>query len=204
MHIPGPRTVRAIRDGQDGRAVVVACPPHPQHGGDRSDARLRAVCRELPAGVDGLRFDYGPYDGGGEERADVRAALTWARERYPRVGLFGYSFGASMALATLGDGPGEFGDPSGAEPPDAASVLAPPSTVAREAVLSGTEHPDCPLQVVYGQRDDTVDWQPVVDLARARGHTVERVSGDHLFVGQRDRIATLVAGWLAERLLRSD
>jgi MFS family permease len=45
-----------------------------------------------------LRFDYGPWDGGRGERTDVVNAIGWARERYDRVGCFGYSFGATVGL----------------------------------------------------------------------------------------------------------
>ena len=66
--IPGGRDVRATLDvaGSDGEsggdaaeddgasvdetaseAVVVACPPHPQHGGNRGDGRLVAVSDAL-------------------------------------------------------------------------------------------------------------------------------------------------------------
>ncbi|RDZ92988.1 alpha/beta hydrolase, partial [Haloferax sp. Atlit-6N] len=83
--VPGGRDVRATLDRARGDgaddtddratrsdAVVVACPPHPQHQGHRGDGRLVAVSDALTArGVDCLRFDYGAWDEGYGERADT-------------------------------------------------------------------------------------------------------------------------------------
>jgi hypothetical protein len=188
------RELLATRDGTDGRAVVVACPPHPQAGGDRTDSRLRAVCEALPDSVDCLRFDYGPWDGGVGEQTDVRTALSWGQREYDRVGLFGFSFGAAVVLAAMAD-------PTPATEPAAVSVLAPAAGSVGERVLAGLDSLTCPVQVVYGERDDTADWSPVVDRARQRDHTVDAFPGDHFFVGQRTRVGDCVAEFLAGRLV---
>jgi alpha/beta superfamily hydrolase len=186
----GTRELVATRDGTAGRAVVVACPPHPQAGGDRTDSRLRAVSDALPPAVDCLRFDYGPWDGGAGEQDDVWTALDWARNRYDRVGLFGFSFGAAVALAAMPDR-------SPATRPAAVSALAPALGSVGERVLTGLDTLAGPVQVVYGERDDTADWEPVVERARERGHTVDAFPGDHFFVGQRTRVGACVAEFLA-------
>jgi alpha/beta superfamily hydrolase len=188
------RTLAATRDGTDGRAVVVACPPHPRAGGDRSDSRLRAVSDALPAGVDCLRFDYGPWDEGAGERDDVWTALDWARRTYDRAALFGFSFGAAVALAAMADS-------SPGTEPVAVSTLAPALGSVGERVLTGLDTLACPVQVVYGERDDTADWRPVVERARERDHTVDAFPGDHFFVGQRARIGECVAQFLTDALL---
>lgn len=191
--LPGPRDVRGTLDGTtDLDACVVAFPPHPQHGGSRSDRRLRAVGEWLiERDVACLRFDYGPWDGGDGERRDAERALAWAAERFDRVGLFGYSFGAGVALGVAAAAAESDGPPA----PDATSVLAPPADAA-DAVA------DCPgpLQVVYGERDETVDAVPVADRARECGFAVEAVPADHFFVGQGDRVAALVGAFLVEAL----
>ena len=104
VRVPGPREVEATLDSPAEEttthdACVVACPPHPQMGGKRTDARLTALGEYLAErGVACLRFDYGPWDEGTGERADAGNALDWAAERYGSVGLFGYSFGSAVAL----------------------------------------------------------------------------------------------------------
>jgi len=193
--IPDGRDVRRRLDRPDADHVVVACPPHPEYGSSRSDPRLRAVSDALAPDVACLRFDYGPWDGGAGEHRDAENALSWAHERFDGVRLLGYSFGAGVALraaVSLRTG----------RAPDACSVLAPPATGSVVAALDGI---DCPLQVVYGERDDTVDWRPVVDRTRAlreggRPFTTASLPAGHHFGGRFDRVGTLVAAFLQQRL----
>jgi alpha/beta superfamily hydrolase len=108
IRLPGARDVRASLDTAGRRdSVVVACPPHPQMGGDSTDSRLREVSDALgDRGIDCLRPDYGPWDGGRGEQADVRNALAWGREHYASAGLFGYSFGGAVALLATAEARG--------------------------------------------------------------------------------------------------
>lgn len=205
LRLPGGRDVRATLDSADEETnqdtddtptgvprVVVACPPHPQFGGDRRDGRLRAVSDELTdRGVDCLRIDYGPWDDGRGEQTDIQTALAWARERYDRVGLFGYSFGATMALLAVADA-----DPG----PDALSVLAPGADVEGFATLDALDTVACPLQVLYGERDDVVEWEPIVERARDQGADVCGLEGDHFFVGQQAKLASRVGRFLDDEL----
>ncbi|SEH65948.1 hypothetical protein SAMN05192561_12313 [Halopenitus malekzadehii] len=163
--IPGGRDVRASHDrahaGRDAAACVVACPPHPEHGGTRHNGHLQAVSSVLrDRGVDCLRFDYGDWDGGPGELADVEAAMAWARDRYDRVGLFGYSFGGCLALVAAADADrGEL---------VAVSALAPARRVADGIdAVAAIDRIAVPPQVVYGSRDTTAEWEPVVERARA-------------------------------------
>lgn len=189
--IPGSRDVRAVLDGAGADRAVVACPPHPQMGGSRSDQRLQAVGETLADhDIACLRFDYGRWDEGRGERRDCLATIQWARERFDAVSLFGYSFGAAVALLAAAEA-----DPQ----PAAVSVLAPPARLD-----DSTETPPAvgeiegPLQIVYGERDDTVDWRPVVDAARGRGATVEALPADHHFVGQGEQVGRLVATFVSD------
>lgn len=193
--LPGPRPLTASLDSDDADRVVVACPPHPQFGGDRHDGRLQAVSDALvEEEVDCLRFDYGPWDEGRGERHDVRNALSWAGERYDRVGLFGFSFGASMAL--LGSVP-ENDHPT----PDVLSALAPAAQVSDdESLVDALSAIECPVQVVYGERDDTAEWKPIVERARELGYQVDSCPADHFFVGQRQKVATVVSSFLVRHL----
>lgn len=194
--IPGARDVRATLDG-DGTAsaVVVACPPHPQLSGNRHDARLRAVSDALAdRDVDCLRIDYGAWDDGVGERTDAQNALGWAIGEYDRVGLFGYSFGACVALlvASAADA---------GELPAAVSALAPDAMLAGDGdVVAGLDTIACPTQIIAGERDDSVNWEPVVERARDLDMAVATVPADHHFVGQSRKVGTLASGYLAEHL----
>lgn len=197
--IPGTRRVEASLDlpeGVDSEAMpacIVACPPHPEFGGHRGDPRLRAVSDALQAvGIASCRFDYAEWDEGYGERADARNTLRWVAERADRVGCFGYSFGG--AIATLATATVDV-------PVEVLSVLAPASHLrddldATVALLDV----DCPVQVVYGERDDTADWEPLVEAARERGDTVVGLAADHHFVGQQDLVCETVVPFLDSTL----
>ncbi len=196
--VPGGRDVRATLDGPDGAArVVVACPPHPQYGGRRTDRRLRAVSDALAdAGVACLRFDYGPWDEGRGERADARTAVGWAAERYDRVGLFGFSFGGSMALLAGRDRTADLGAVVALAPAAGVGTADVPAAVS-DLVTAGV-----PVGIVYGERDETADWQPVVERARDLDCPVVGLGADHFFVGQGEKAASAVVdllGPLVER-----
>ncbi|RDZ52213.1 alpha/beta hydrolase [Haloferax sp. Atlit-4N] len=203
--VPGGRDVRATLDrahgdGADGTndpatrsdAVVVACPPHPQHQGHRGDGRLVAVSDALTArGVDCLRFDYGPWDEGYGERADTLRAVEWAAERYDRVGLFGFSFGGAMALLAAAEGAAV----------DAVSALGPAGRLADDLdAVAAFDRIPVPVQVVYGTRDDVADWEPVVERAREYHQPVVEFAADHFFVGQEAKVAAAVADFLIPNL----
>ncbi len=194
VSLPGGRDLQATLDRAASidapRAAVVACPPHPQHGGDRHDSRLRAVSDALGArGIDCLRIDYGAFDGGRGERDDALTALAWATDRYETVSLFGYSFGGAVAVLAAAEAPDRLG---------AVSALAPARRLSAGLdVLGAVSALTVPLQVVYGTRDDTADAAPVADRAHERGGSVETLAADHFFVGQRERVGELVAEFLS-------
>lgn len=199
--IPGGRDVRGTLDmavgGEPADDVVVACPPHPQFGGTRRDSRLVAVGEALAdRGIDCLRIDYGDWDEGYGETTDADNAIGWALERYERVGLFGFSFGGTVALVTAAARPCLV----------AVSALAPAAQVNADVdAVEAIDRIDSPIQVLYGTRDSVADWEPVVERARKRadaGHdvAVAEFSADHLFVGQYDRVAERVGEFMAARM----
>jgi alpha/beta superfamily hydrolase len=191
--VGGGRDVRATLDGGSGDACVVACPPHPQHRGSRSDERLRAVSQRLvDSGVDCLRIDYGPWAEGRGEVRDAVNAVSHARDQlgYGRVGLFGYSFGGAVSLVAAPEC--EVG---------AVSVLAPARRLSADLdAVSAVETLSVPLQVVYGARDTTVEWDPVVEAVREQGGEVVELPADHFFVGQAGKIADAVGPFLTGAL----
>ncbi|AZH27255.1 alpha/beta hydrolase [Haloplanus aerogenes] len=191
LALPGGRDVRASLDtnGQ-ADAVLVACPPHPQHGGTRHDGRLTAVSDALPPRTDCLRFDYGPWDEGRGERTDAESAVEWAAERYDRVGLFGYSFGGGIALRVASE----------------ADVVAVAALSPMAQLEDGTDvaaavgRIGVPLWIGYGTRDDTVDAERVAAAARDHGATVETFAADHFFVGQESQVGERVAAFVENTL----
>lgn len=194
--VPSARDVRATLDSPDADACVVACPPHPQMGGKRTDRRLQAVSDHLEPDVACLRFDYGPWDEGRGEVRDCRAALAWARDEYvtERVGLFGYSFGAGVSLVAAAR------ESADGTCPAAISVLAPPDRPNDLDATEAVADIACDLQVLYGERDVTVDSEPVVTAARERGAEVTALSADHHFVGQDAKVGDAAARFLRTRL----
>ncbi|MCG1003818.1 MULTISPECIES: dienelactone hydrolase family protein [Halobacterium] len=191
--VPGARDVEATLDSPDDGAstCVVLCPPHPQHRGHRGDERLVAVAESLvERGVAALRFDYGDWDEGLGEREDARNAVRWASERYERVGLFGFSFGASIAALAAASVDVEL---------CAVSLLAPAAEL--EAGLNAADalaDITAPLQVVFATRDTTADWEPVVAAARELDCEVVELGADHFFVGRTDNVADAAAPFLAD------
>ena len=199
---------RAVDGTDTARACVVACPPHPQHGGHRGDQRLRAVSDELgERGVDCLRFDYGPWDGGRGERADVLSAVAWANERYERVGLFGFSFGGAVALSAAANGADVAGVAALAAPAHLGTERTDPDAPEEQGIGGvdvvadlDTIPPGVPVQILYGSRDDVADVGPVVAAARERGDEVVEFAADHFFVGQAGKVAAAVADFLVPTL----
>lgn len=191
--VPGARDVEATLDSPPGgaSACVVLCPPHPQHRGHRGDDRLTAVAGHLvEQRVAALRFDYGDWNEGIGEREDARNALRWASERYGTVGIFGFSFGGSVAALAAATTDVDL---------RAVSLLAPaaelPAGLNAANALATIE---APLQVVYATRDNTADWEPVVERARELDYGVVELDADHFFVGKFDHVAETVGPFLVD------
>ncbi|WP_306056198.1 alpha/beta hydrolase [Natronococcus wangiae] len=198
--IPGGRDVRATLDEPEigvTDAVVIACPPHPQHGGSRTDQRLVAVSEALcEAGIACLRFDYGEWDDGYGEREDVRNAIRWAADRdgTETVGVFGYSFGASQALLASA---------TADRPVAGVAALAPTARLGEDLdAVAALSRLESPALILHGERDTTVDWEAVVERARERGDDVVSLPADHFFLGTRDEIATAVVDFFEQLFVR--
>lgn len=188
--VPGGRDVRGSLDGPAaGRGCVVACPPHPQAGGTRSNPVLTALGEALAdRGFATLRFDYGPWDGGRGEVTDAERAVDWAADRYDAVGLFGYSFGATVALAAAAE-----------RAVVGVAALAPAHQLPSLDTVAALEAVDVPVQLLYGERDRVVDSEPAAERARELGHAVAALPADHHFVGQRAKVAARVASFFEDR-----
>jgi len=184
--VPSDRDVRGTLDSAASDRCVVACPPHPRMGGSRTDPRLEAVSDAL--GCACLRFDYGAWDGGRGELRDVRDALAWARANYERVGLFGYSFGGCLAVVAAAR------ESAAGTPPERVVALSPAARLSDGIdAVAAVEDVECPIAVVYGERDTTVEAGAVADRVRARGGEVRTLPADHHFVGRTAHVGGIVA-----------
>ncbi|MCU4740857.1 alpha/beta hydrolase [Natronoglomus mannanivorans] len=214
--VPGGRDVRGTLEGpDDASSIVVACPPHPEHGGHRGDRRLVAVSDALAdRGLACLRFDYGEWDEGEGEREDVRNAVRWAVERewVDRVGVFGYSFGASEAILASASLAGRDEGSGSLLSADAVAALAPTARLGARSdldVVTALAELSCPVAIHYGTRDTTAEWEPVVERARKLRDrdtdSPDRIdlvdhSSDHFFVGQHVTIAEEIGSFFAHVL----
>ena len=91
-------------------SAVIVCHPHPLYGGDMSNNVVVAICQTLARqSIAAFRFNFrgagkseGVFGKGIAEQEDIRAALSFvssSKEIDPeRIGLAGYSFGATVAL----------------------------------------------------------------------------------------------------------
>ena len=90
--------------------AVIVCHPHPLYGGNMSSNIVFAICQALAQqSIAALRFNFrgvgkssGTFGEGIAEQEDVKAALALISSTpnidQKRIGLAGYSFGASVAL----------------------------------------------------------------------------------------------------------
>jgi alpha/beta superfamily hydrolase len=187
--VPSNRDVRGTLDDPERADCVVACPPHPQMGGSRTDRNLRALSDAVDCAC--LRFDYGEWDEGVGELSDTRAALSWARDRHESVALFGYSFGGCLALVAAAR------ESRAGRPPAAVGALAPAASIAEDIdAVGAVDDVDSPVGVVYGCRDTTVDADAVAERVEARDGLVEAVGADHFFVGQHRKVAERLGTFL--------
>jgi len=93
--------------------AVIVCHPHPLYGGDMSNNIVLAICQALARqSIAALRFNFrgvgksgGIFGDGIAEQEDVKAALAFISSTPDidpkRIGLAGYSFGASVVLPVV-------------------------------------------------------------------------------------------------------
>lgn len=193
VRIHGERPLEGSVSQREASSCVVACPPHPNFGGSRRDMRLRAVGKALAdETISCLRFDYGPWDDGVGEQQDVKRAVQWASDRYESVGIFGYSFGASLGLLVAPEV-----ECSGV------AVLAPAATTEELVVTDAVNQLPgfLPFLLIVGSRDTTVDWEPVVEAAREKDAEIMELPADHFFIGNETEIGRSVASFFAKHIV---
>ncbi len=143
-------------------AGVVVCHPHPRMGGSMDNNVADALCLTLAvASIATLRFNFrgvgaseGEYGDGVEERQDAVAALEFLasqpRMDRDRLGLAGYSFGASVAIPVALDNPlvkavALVSPPLRGESPDLLRRNSKP-----KLIIAGDEDDFFPIEVAQG------------------------------------------------------
>lgn len=92
----------------ESKGVALVCHPHPLGGGTMHNKVVyRAAAGLVEAGLTTLRFNFrgvgystGEHDDGNGEKTDVRDALNYLSENYPRqpLTLAGFSFGSRVGI----------------------------------------------------------------------------------------------------------
>jgi alpha/beta superfamily hydrolase len=185
------------------RAAAVLCHPHPLHGGSRDHPILWAVRSELAGrsfavvsfNFRGVMGSEGSYGDGADEMMDVRAAVGAAQAVVSRpVFLFGWSFGASVALREAIDDPrvgalALLGFPL----EDSSLVLPPPPSLERLRAF------DRPVLLIAGDADPYCPVPRLLELGGALpGAEIEIVSGGDHFLPRREREMAELVGAFAE------
>lgn len=154
-------------EAREPAAFLVACHPHPLHGGTMDNKVVTTLARTAHAlGAPTIRFNYrgvgssaGSFDEGRGEADDVLTAIAAGRQRWPGAALWlaGFSFGGIMALRASVR--------SEAGPVQRLVTVAP--ALGREyADPADITLPDCPWLIVQGDADEVIDGALVVDWAR--------------------------------------
>lgn len=136
-----------------------------------------------------LRFNFrgtgsstGSHDYGKTELNDVSAAIEVARERELRLGICGWSFGASTALRWLAE----------------ADETMPYVGIAPATTDLPAELPSGPKRIILGTREQVVDPDALISYARDQAIDLVLTPGDHFFHGRGKRIADLVGQGLED------
>lgn len=175
---------------------VVVCHPHPQYGGDMDNNVVLAACRTLTGrGIAALRFNFrgvgrsdGTFDHGQGERDDLRAALAQLSDLPEvdamRVGLIGYSFGATVAAEVAGGHLRGF------------ALISPPIAFGDLRVDWG-----CPALVLGGDQDPIAPTDRLRVVAERANVELRIISGaDHSWWGFEDELGEALGEFFEPRL----
>ena len=196
---PGVELEGRLAIGQRPEVVVIAH-PHPQYGGSM-DNNVVFAAREVAGalGMSTLRFNFrgvggsgGAYDEGVGEVADMVAAVQTARARAGSatgapLHLVGYSFGAGIAAKAATDGLRI----------DTLALISPPVDFLS---FAGLGLPDCPCQVITGERDEYGSPASVgAWLATQPAPPPLQVvpEADHFYFGVEAPLVALLGGFLS-------
>ena len=180
------------------RAVAIFGHPHPLHGGTMHTKALYQAAKAMPRiGVAALRFNFrgvgrsaGTFDAGPGEKADFRAAIDFAQERFPDIPVWagGMSFGSWVAM-TLG-----------AEDARVSLLLGIAPPVDRydfEALKTCT----LPKFIIHGESDELISIKEIRKFYSQLPEPKELVTiedANHLFEGKTSMVGEAVEDLLAD------
>ncbi|MCZ6854500.1 MAG: alpha/beta fold hydrolase [Gammaproteobacteria bacterium] len=161
---------------------AVLCHPHPQYGGNMTDAVLD-ICAEvlIHHGVSVMKFNFrgvgaseGRHSQAHAETEDVVAAVAWLRKTntVESLMLAGYSFGANMVWRALDD----------VLPIERVLLIAPP---IGHMEFTPREFPYA-IDVFAGDADDFVDQTALAAWTGIRNHII--AGADHFFSSHWDAL----------------
>ena len=189
-------------DGGASLPAIAVCHPHPMLGGDMNSPIVTAICRAASdEGCMTLRFNFrgvgdseGEFSNGREERNDVKAALNvlsrWPGVNRKRVGVVGYSAGASILL----DGMRHIKRAS------VIALVAPTLAALRNRRFRNDKRPRL---VIAGSEDrvaPSLQIQSVLDECAGPVRFHEIRGADHSMRGREAELGRLVAEFLAQYL----
>lgn len=189
VDIPGPSGVLEARLDSPTEApgtFAILCHPHPQYGGDMSDAVLdvlASACQRY--GVATLRFNFrgvgasdGEFDNGDGEAADLQAVIGWLQEQHDVVDLWlgGYSFGANVVWKVL----------PLIDAPQRVLLVAPPV-----GFMEFDNHRlPCPVDVFAGDADEYIDNATLARWQDVESHVI--TGANHFFIGAADELGAAI------------
>jgi hypothetical protein len=190
------------REGEGPFAAVVVCHPHPLYGGDMFNNVVLALCNSLTQdNILAFRFNFrgvgrsqGNFDKGIGEQEDVKAALSFVSSQPEvdpgKIGLAGYSFGATVALLVA----------LAQDTVRALALISPPLASSQWEALSRYQNPTL---LLCGSGDQFVS---AADMARYASQLPppsrwEVISGaDHFWWGYEPELARRVSLFFAAAL----
>ena len=182
--------------------AIAVCHSHPMLGGDMNSPIVTSICRAASGeGFATLRFNLrgvgeseGEFSNGKDEHNDVKSALNvlsrWPGVNRKRVGVIGYSAGASIIL----DGMRHMKRAS------AIALIAPTLAALRNRRFSKDKRPRL---VIAGSEDrvaPSLQIQNILDECRGQVRFHEIRGADHSMRGHESEIARVVAEFLAQNL----
>jgi alpha/beta superfamily hydrolase len=185
--------------GGEPALAALVCHPHPLFGGTMHNKVVYQAAKSLDQfGLPVLRFNFrgagkseGAHDRGRGEQGDVRAAIDFLADEFPRlpVLLAGFSFGSWVGLR------------AGCEDDRVAELIGigVPVNDSDFSYLAACKKPKL---FVQGSKDPFGELEKVKTLVASLpgdNRLIAVNDADHFFTGKLDQLGNAIGDWLAER-----